>query len=574
MTGKQYRLAGMILALLLAAFAAAQEPEYSPVTDERLTNPGPGDWLHYRGTYDGWGYSTLDSINKENVAGLTPVWTFATGVLSGHESPPMVNDGVMFITTPMAQVIALDALTGDLLWRYQRELPPGTTMLHNTNRGVGFYGDLVFLGSHDAYLTALNATTGVVVWEQKLAETLEGYYITLAPLIAEGKVILGVSGGERGVRGFIQAFDAETGDSVWKTYTVPGPGEPGNETWPGDTWMHGGASIWVTGTYDPETGLSYWGTGNGAPWLGAATRPGDNLYATSAVVVDVETGEIVSHFQYQPNDTWDWDEVSAPMLIDIERDGQTIPAAVHAARSGYLYLLDRSDGELNFIDAEPYVFNNVFLGFEEDGRPIYDPERIPFLGSATEFCPSLWGGKDWPPAAWNPETRLLYIPVNDNHCGSIEGFDVEYVAGQSYTGARTTFSITEGAEYIGELQAWNLDTLEEGWSVKIESHNWGPVLTTAGGLVFMGGTNDRYFRAFDAETGDKLWEFRTNSGVIGVPSTFEIDGVQYLAVQSGWGVDAQSMQGRIADQLGWDPDVPQGGVVWVFALPEGPESNP
>lgn len=560
------RIACALMVGLLAATAAGRDIAYSPVTDERLINPEPGNWLHYRGTYDGSGYSPLDSINTENVANLTPVWSFATGVVQGHQSPPLVNDGVMFITTPQAQVIALDAVTGDLLWRYKRELPPGTTMLHQTNRGVGLYGNLVFLGSHDAYLTALDARTGEVVWEQKVAETTEGYYITLMPLVAKGKVMVGVSGGERGVRGFIEAFDAESGERAWKTYTVPGPGEPGNETWPGDTWKHGGAAVWVTGSYDSDTGLSYWGTGNGGPWLGAATRPGDNLYATSAITVDVETGEIVSHFQYQPNDTWDWDEVSAPMLIDVERDGETIPAAVHAARSGYLYLLDRSNGGLEFVEAKPYVYNNVFLGFEEDGRPIYDPERIPWIGEATEFCPSLWGGKDWPPAAYNPNTRLLYIPANDNHCGSIEGFDVEYVAGQSYTGARTTFEIVEDAGFIGELQAWNLDTMEEVWSVEFESHNWGPVLTTGGNLVFMGGTNDRYFRAFHAETGETLWEFRTNSGITGVPTTFEIDGTQYVAVQSGWGVDAASMHGRIAAQLGWDPDVPQGGVVWVFAV--------
>ena len=558
----------VLFVALLVSLSFAQVRDYNPVTDERLNNPEPENWLLYRRTHDASGYSPLDSINRENVANLTPVWTFATGVVSGHQSPPLVNDGVMFVTTPEAQVIALDAASGDLLWRYKRELPPGTTMLHHTNRGVGLYENLVFLGTHDAYVTALDARNGEVVWEQKLAETTEGYYITMMPLVAEGKVMVGISGGERGVRGFIEAFDALTGERAWKTYTVPGPGEPGNETWPGDTWQHGGAAVWVTGSYDPDTGISYWGTGNGGPWLGAATRPGDNLYVTSAVAVDVGTGEIVSHFQYQPNDTWDWDEVSTPMLIDVERDGRVIPAAVHAARSGYLYLLDRSNGGLDFVEAVPYVYQDVFLGFEEDGRPIYDPEKIPWIGEATDFCPSLWGGKDWPPAAYNPDTKLLYIPANDNHCGSIEGTEVEYVAGQSYTGASTNFWIVDEEAPIGELQAWNLETMEEVWSVPFESHNWGPVLTTGGDLVFMGGTNDRYFRAFDAETGDILWEFRTNSGVTSIPTTFEVDGTQYIAVQSGYGVDAASMHSRIARQLGWDPDVPQGGVVWVFAVNE------
>jgi quinoprotein dehydrogenase-associated probable ABC transporter substrate-binding protein len=221
-------------------------------------------------------------------------------------------------------------------------------------------------------------------------------------------------------------------------------------------------------------------------------------------------------------------------------------AALNVARNGFIYLLDRTDGRLDFIDAVPYVYNNVYLGFEEDGRPIYDPDRIPGLGTVTEFCPSLWGGKDWPPAAYNPDTGMIYIPANENHCGAIEGLEVEYVPGSGYTGARTQFWITEGATHIGELQAWNVNTMERVWTVEFESHNWGPVLTTAGNLVFMGGTNDRYFRAFDAETGELLWEHRTNSGVTGVPSTFMVDGVQYIAVQSGWGVDAQRMQNRIA----------------------------
>jgi alcohol dehydrogenase (cytochrome c) len=552
--------------LLIASIALAQGIEnYSPVTAERLLEPEPENWLMYRGTYDGWGYSPLDQITSDNVRRLVPVWTFATGVVEGHQAPPMVNDGVMYVTTPENQVIALDAATGDLLWRYRRELPEGTTRIHPTNRGVGMYGNNLYLATLDAYIVALDARTGELLWEHEVADTTAGYYMTLAPLVVDGVVMVGVSGGERGIRGFIEAFDAETGDRVWKTYTIPGPGEPGNETWPGDTWERGGASIWVTGVYDPEQNLSYWGTGNGAPWTGD-TRPGDNLYATSVIAVDVATGAIVGHYQYQPNDSWDWDEVSAPILLDVQHGGETVKAALNVSRTGYMYLLDRTDGRLDFVDATPYVFQNVFLGFEEDGRPIYDPERVPGLGKVTEFCPSLWGGKDWPPVAYSPDTNYIYIPANENHCGSIEGLEVEYVPGQSYTGARTDFWITDGATHIGELQAWDVNTMERVWTAEFESHNWGPVLATGGNLVFMGGTNDRYFRAFDAQTGEILWEHRTNSGVTGVPSTFMVDGVQYIAVQSGWGVDAQRMQNRIAQSLGWTTDVPQGGVVWVFAL--------
>jgi alcohol dehydrogenase (cytochrome c) len=553
------------LALTAALVWASAAAQYAPVTQERLANPEPENWLHYRGTYDGWGYSTLDQITADNVASLVPVWSFSTGVTEGHQSPPIVNNGIMFVTTPQNQVIALDVASGDLVWRYRRDLPPETTRVHPTNRGVGLWGDNLFLATLDAFVVSLDASTGTLLWERQLAETSHGYYMTLAPLVVDGLIMVGVSGGERGVRGFIEALDAESGETVWKTYTIPGPGEPGNETWPGDTWERGGASIWITGSYDPEQRISYWGTGNGAPWTGD-TRPGDNLYATSLIAVEIDNGAIVGHYQYQPNDSWDWDEVSAPFLLDVTYDGQDVRAALNVARNGFIYLLDRTDGRLDFVDAVPYVYNNVYLGFEEDGRPIYDPERVPGLGRVTEFCPSLWGGKDWPPAAYNPMTGMIYIPANENHCGAIEGLAVEYVPGSSYTGARTQFWITEGATHIGELQAWNVNTMERAWTVEFESHNWGPVLTTAGNLVFMGGTNDRYFRAFHAETGDLLWEHRTNSGVTGVPSTFMVDGVQYIAVQSGWGVDAQRMQNRIAASLGWPTDVPQGGTVWVYAL--------
>lgn len=560
-------LAGLVAAQLAPAGIGTIE-EYSPVTAERLLDPEPHNWLMYRRTYDGTGYSPLDQIDRENVAQLRPVWTMSTGVTEGHESPPVVNDGVMFVTTPQNQVIALNAATGELYWRYRRELPEGTTMIHPTNRGVGLWNDKVYIGTLDAYVVALDAASGEVVWETQVEDTTHGYYITLAPLVVEGKVLVGVSGGERGIRGFVQAFDAESGESLWKTFTVPGPGEPGNETWPGDTWQTGGAPVWSTGNYDPDARIAYFGTGNGAPWTGD-TRPGDNLYATSTIGLDIDTGEIVTYFQYQPNDSWDWDEVVAPILIDLERDGRTFPAAIKVGRSGYLWVLDRSDGQLTYVDAWPYVEQNVFQSIDpETGQPVYDPARKPSVGSTVEFCPSLWGGRDWPPEAYNPQTGLLYIPANENHCGSVTGVEVEYEPGQGYTGAQTTFNIVEGADHIGELQAWDLRTGQEVWTATFESANWGPVLTTAGGLVFMGGTSDRMFRAFDAETGDVLWEFRTNSGVTGVPTTFEVDGVQYVAVQSGWGVDAQRMQSRMAEQFGWSSDVPQGGAVWVFALPD------
>ena len=541
--------------------------DYTPVTDERLRSPNPDDWLMYRGTYDSWGYSPLDQITTDNVSRLVPVWSLSTGVISGHQSPPIVNDGVMFVTTPEDQVLAVDARSGDLLWRHRRQLPDDALRAHWTNRGVGLYGDRVYFTTHDAFVVALDAGTGEVEWEASVADYRTGYYMTMAPLVANGKVLVGASGGERGIRGFVAAYDANSGEEVWRTHTVPGPGEPGNETWPGETWRTGGASIWITGSFDPELNLTYWGTGNPGPWIGDQ-RPGDNLYTNSVVALDADTGELKAYHQYHHNGSWDWDEVSAPLLIDVSRGGRTIKSLVHPARNGYLWLLEREADAINFVDANPYVDQNVFASIDPvTGRPEYNQERKPGTNKPATFCPSLWGGKDWPPAAYSPQTGYLYIPANENLCSTIVGREVEYRPGAGYTGATSQVFVTDGADHLGELQAWDLATGEQVWTHEFpESQNWGPILTTGGGLVFAGGTHDRYFRAFNARTGDVLWEQRTNSGVIGVPSSFAIDGVQYIAVQSGWGVDAQGMQRAVNQHLDRNIQVPQGGVIWVFAL--------
>ncbi len=561
------------LTTLLPALTGADDatPAYTPVTAARLAAPEAHNWLQYRRTYDSWGYSPLDQISTANVAQLEAAWTFSTGMLEAHQAPPVVNDGIMFITTPRNQVIALDARTGDQIWRYRRELPDDLFQLHPTNRGVALWGDKVYVATVDAFLVALDARTGEVAWEAEVGDYLAGYYMTLAPLAVEGKVLVGVSGGEFGVRGFIQAFDADSGEPAWKTHLVPGPGEPGHETWTEEAWQRGGISIWVTGSYDPETRLSYWGTGNAGPWM-AEQRPGDNLYATSVVALDVDTGAIRSHHQYHPHDAWDWDEVSAPLLIDLPRGGRTIKGLVHAGRNGYLWLLERSAEGIRYVDATPYVKQNVFTAIDpESGRPQYDPTRIPRIGQRVEFCPSIWGGKDWPPSAYNPQTGYLYIPANDNLCSAMTGAKAKYRPGELYLGVTfdtlEVFPTADAADHIGELQAWDLATGKRAWTVGFKSHNWGPVLTTAGGLVFAGGTNDRYFRAFDARTGETLWQQRTNSGVVGVPVSYAVDGRQYVAVQSGWGVDAQRKQDYLDKAFGTTTHVPQGGVLWVFALP-------
>ena len=542
---------------------------YAAVTTERLRRPDPGDWLMLRGTYDGWGYSPLDQITPQNANRLQPVWVFATGANSGHEAPALVNRGVMFVSTPGNQVIALDAAKGTVLWRYKRPLAEDAIVQHPTSRGVALHGDKVFFAAGEAALVALDARTGEEVWTAEVADNYSGYYMTLAPLVAGGKVLVGASGGERGIRGFVAAYDLETGEQAWKTYTVPAPGEPGSDTWPaGDQWKTGGASIWVTGNYDAETNLTFWGTGNGGPWMGDK-RPGDNLYTASTVAIDAATGAIKGHFQYHPNDSWDWDEVSPPILVDFRRDGRTVKGLIDVARNGYMWFLERTNSTIKFVDAKPFVKQNVFRSIDpRTGRPDVDPDRKPATGKRASFCPSHWGGKNWPPIAFSPKTRLIYIPANENLCGEMLGSEVTYTAGRTYMGAANRIFLAPGADHIGEVQAWNVDTGARVWTHTFaKSANWGPTLATGGGVVFAGGTNDRMFRAFDASTGKVLWEFPTNSGVIGQPSSFAIDGRQYVAVQAGWGIDARSMQARLNRLLpGEYPEVPEGGAIWVFGV--------
>ncbi len=487
---------------------------YKPPGSDRLKHPDDGDWLMVRRTYNGWGYSPLDQITPANVARLQPLWVFSTGVVNGHEAPPIVNSGVMFVATPGNQVIAIDAASGGLLWRYKRPLPEDAVVLHATSRGVALSGEKVLFAAAEAVLVALDVRTGREVWTATVADNKSGYYMSVAPLVADNKVLVGASGGELGIRGFVAAYDLDSGKELWKTYTVPAPGEPGSETWPqGDQWKTGGGPVWVTGNYDPDTNLAFWGTGNGGPWMGDQ-RPGDNLYTSSTIAVDVATGRIKGHFQYHPNDSWDWDEVSPPILVDYQRNGRTIRGLIDVARDGYLWFLERTSGPIHFVEGMPFVKKNVFRGLDpKTGRPDVDPDRRPGTGKEADFA------------------------------------------------------IVPGADHIGEVQAWNVDSGKRIWTHTFASSaNWGPMLATGGGLVFSGGTNDRMFRAFDASTGAVLWEFPTNSGITGPPSSFSVDGRQYVAVQSGWGIDARGMQGRL-NRLspGRFPDVPEGGAVWVFA---------
>ena len=555
---------------------------YSAVTRERLLKPEDRNWLLIRRTYNGWGYSPLDKINVSNVSRLKMVWRARTEEPGSHQAPPLVNNGVMFISTPNNQVAAYDAKTGTLLWRYKRVRPEGAFVAHPSNRGLALYGDKVYYGAGEAVVVALDAKTGKEVWAKEVFNNKVNYYITLAPLAADGKILVGASGGEFGVRGYVAALDPDTGNEVWRTYMIPAPGEPGSETWPkgGEEWKTGGASVWVTGNYDQESNIAYWGTGNGGPWMGDQ-RPGDNLYVASTVALNASTGKIVGHFQYNPNESFDWDEVSPPLLIDFRRGGQTVRGLVNASRSGYLWFLERTkNGPIRFVDGKPYVNQTAYKSVDpKTGRPEYNMENKPATGKEATYCPSLHGGKNWPPAAYNPRTRMMYIPANNYLCQSMAGAPpVPYVAGKSYTnvkiGAATLWCFrkvgdkcVESPDHVGEVQAWNVDTGQKVWTHNYRQANWGPILTTAGNLVFAGGTADQNFRAFDATTGKLLWEFKTSSGVEGPPSSFEIDGRQYIAVLTGWGADASGAGGLVARLLGEpNPTVQLEGAVYVFAV--------
>ncbi|HUD42202.1 MAG TPA: PQQ-dependent dehydrogenase, methanol/ethanol family [Dokdonella sp.] len=568
-----------IVVALTAALASGigAAAEYKPVTAERLANPEPENWLLTKGNYAGWSYSTLNQITTSNVTKLRPVWSAATGVNSGHEAPAIVNGEYMFVATPHNHVFAYNAKTGKPLWHFQREVPEGIGALHRTNRGVALWNDKVYVGSVDCMLSALDAKTGKLIWEAQVCDwETESAYITSAPLVVKGKVMIGPSGGEFGVRGFLKAFDAETGKLAWTRYSVPAPGEPGSETWPQtgewkDAWKNGGGTMWMPGNYDAKNDVIYWGVGNGAPWLGDQ-RPGDNLYLASVLSLNPANGNIIGHFQYHWNDSWDWAGMNAPTLVEFDRGGKKVSGLISAQRNGRLYWLDRdAKGKITYNKSEPYVTNTVFTSIDpKTGRPTYDENAKPATGKTRTYCPSLWGGKDWPYEAYNPQTGMLYIPYNDNHCLTLTGMVQERIPGQWSAGVdinRLDLSVKEGFDHIGGIQAWDINTGKEVWREKYpHSWNWGSIMTTAGGVLFAGGTNDKMFRAYDAKSGKLLWEFPTPSGIISPPSTFSIDGKQYVAIVSGYGVDAQWIQGKMHTLAGWDEKVPEGGSVWVFAL--------
>jgi len=534
-------------------------------------------------------YSPLDKLNKDNISNLFPVWSFSFGgeKQRGQESQPLIKDGVMYVTGSYSRMWAIDIATGEELWQYDARLPEGILPCCDVvNRGAAILGDKVYFGTLDAKIVALDAKTGKVVWRKTIGDYQAGYSYTAAPLIlpteAHGPLIVtGNSGGEFGVVGAVEARDPETGETVWYRPVIEGhmgmlKGEEStmtgtkNETWPGDMWENGGGATWLGGTYDPDTKLAYFGTGNPAPW-NSYLRPGDNKHTSSRIAIDPETGEIAWAFQSTPHDGWDYDGVNEFISFDMEKDGETVKAGATADRNGFFYVLDRTNGD--FISATPFVQNITWAeGIDENGRPIWDPANRPGdpaesadgkKGKSVFAIPSFLGGKNWMPMAYSQNTNNFYIPSNEWGM-DIWNEPVTYKKGAAYLGSGFTIKPIFD-DYIGSLKAVDPVSGDIKWEYKNKAPLWGGVLTTAGGLVFTG-TPEGYLKAFDDETGEELWKFQTGTGIVSSPITWEQDGEQYVAIVTGWGGAVPLWGGEVAKFVSY---LNQGGSVWVFKIPEG-----
>lgn len=550
------RLLGAALLALAPVYAFAQSAD-----DLKADATTPGDVLTYGMGYGLQRYSPLDQINKETVKELRPAWTISLSNDRGEEAQPLIHDGVIYTTTHNA-TIAIDAMSGRQLWRTAIEYPPESLALACcgiVNRGVALYEGKVFRTTLDAHLVALDQKTGKELWRSKAIDIADGYSFTVAPLVANGVVITGISGGEYGTRGFIDGWDPETGKQLWRRYTIPEPGEAGGDTWPGDTWKRGGAPAWLTGSYDPELDLVYWGTGNGGPW-NAEVRKGDNLYICSVLAIRPKTGEIVWHYQFSPNDPYDYDATNELVQAELTIDGQPRKVIMQANRNGFFYVIDRENGKL--LAANKFV-KNVNWADSVDlatGRPVESQltKNMREKGEAFVVQPSALGGKNWPHMAFNPNTGLAYantLNIDMNY----EPVEPEYRQGTFYLGINFTGFQYPDADR-GYLKAIDPMTGQAKWEIPTEIPSFSSVLTTAGGLVFSGDMTGM-FSAYDAESGEKLWGFQTGSGIIGQPVTWEKDGKQYVTIASGIGGVYPAFSGdeRLAA-------VPTGGSLTTFAL--------
>jgi len=560
--------------------AATAQVGAQGVTDAMIVNDAqsPDDVLSWGLGPQGQRHSSLTGINARNINRLVPAWSMSFGgeKQRGQQSQPLVHNGKMFVTGSYSRIFALDSKTGKKLWKYEHRLPEGIMPCCDViNRGAALYDNLVIFGTLDAQLVALNQDTGRVVWREKIDDYAAGYSYTAAPLIAEGLLITGVSGGEFGVVGRVEARDPKTGKMVWTRPVVEGHmgylngkenGITGttNATWPGETWKTGGAATWLGGTYDPKTGLAYFGTGNPGPW-NSHVRKGDNLYSTSTVAIDVKTGQIKWHYQNTPNDGWDYDGVNEFVTFDM--DGKRMGAK--ADRNGFFYVNDAQTGKL--VNAFPFVKKITWAtGIDlKTGRPNFVDDNRPgdptgpggdgTKGKSVFAAPGFLGGKNQMPMAYSPKTGLFYVPTNEWGM-EIWNEPITYKKGAAYLGAGFTIKPLFD-DHIGSLRAIDPKTGKVAWEVKNEAPLWGGVLT-AGDLVFWG-TPEGYLKAADAKTGKVVWQFQTGSGIVAPPITWTQGGEQYVSVVSGWGGAVPLWGGEVAKKVNF---LEQGGSVWTFKL--------
>jgi alcohol dehydrogenase (cytochrome c) len=487
-------------------------------------------WLTFGGGYNNHRHSPLTQITPENVNRLVPQWMFQTDTLGRFETTPLLRDNVLYATGPLNMAWAIDARSGREIWRYKRELPPTgslTACCGLVNKGFGVLRDRLFMTTLDAHLVALDMKTGAVVWDTEMGEYTQGYASTIAPLVVKDKVIVGVAGGEYGIRGFIDAYDAGTGKLAWRFYTIPGPGEPGNETWAGDSWKTGGASVWVTGAYDPELNLLYYGIGNPGPDYHSDSRKGDNLYSDSIVALDADTGRLRWHYQFTPHDLHDWDATEVPILADLTIGGQPRKVVMFANRNGFYYTLDRTDGKL--LVAKPFVVTTWAKEIGADGRPVLLPGHVPDEKGSTT-CPDVTGATNFWPPSYDPAQRLFFVNAREV-CATYYAWRQEYVPGERFTGGAGQRSRDTRA--YGALRAIDPTTGERRWEFEYISPSTSGLLTTASGLVFSGDAEGN-FLAIDSRSGKFLWRFQMGSALHGTSAiTYMLDGRQHVLVPAG-----------------------------------------
>ena len=514
----------LALLLLLAQVAWGQ------VSYERIrgAESEPGNWLTYSGNYESHRYSPLTQINTTNVTSLKPVWVYQMRESGKVETSPIVVDGILYITEKPYIVTALDGRTGRPLWSYSR--PPPTKIrgcCGAVNRGLAILGDTLFLGTFDAHLVALDMRSGQERWDVTVADYRLGYSITAAPLAIKDKVIVGIAGGDLGIRGFLDAYDAKTGQRVWRLWTVPGPGEPGHATWEGDSWKTGGASTWLTGSYDPELNLLYWSTGNPSPDWNGDDRAGDNLYSDSLLAIAADTGKLRWYFQYTPHDVYDWDSNQVPVLIDGIVNGRTRKLVAQANRNAFYYLLDRETGK--FLRGAQYVKQTWARGLNSRGRPIRLAHTEP-TPEGTLVYPGQEGATNWFSPSYSPLTKLFYVQATENYGQVFYKLKPEYQPGELFEGG--LHRNLAGVEAEGVVKALEAQTGKIRWESELRAPSAGGLLSTAGGLLF-GGSREGYFFALDAKSGQSLWQFQTGDQITANPVTFLINGKQHVAIAAG-----------------------------------------